>query len=59
MEVAAVASETTLANAKKMRDEEIELLAACTCEYPINRYRNGSGHAADCPTHALWSARHG
>lgn len=40
--------------AKRRRDEQIDDLRICECEFPVRSFRNGSGHASDCPTHAKW-----
>ncbi len=43
-----------LAAAKFQREQRIEALQACVCTWPLDVYRNGSGHASDCPAHVLW-----
>lgn len=40
-----------LSLAKVKRREVIRALRRCRCAYPLVRYRNGSGHAPDCPAH--------
>lgn len=49
--------------AKRVRDrqlaQQVELLTACACEYPIKRYRNRSGHGTTrdgqpCPAIAIY-----
>lgn len=30
--------------------------ADCTCNYPVIKCRNGSGHAPLCPVHLRWEA---
>ena len=31
----------------------------CTCNYPTEIYRNGSGHHPDCPAHKRFCELHG
>lgn len=45
---------TKLAKARLERTRMIELLTICTCAYPIDRYRNRSGHHSECPAHKLY-----
>lgn len=33
------------------RQRIIEKLARCSCSWPVVRYRNGDGHASNCPAH--------
>jgi hypothetical protein len=49
--------------AKRQRErqlaQQIELLTACACTYPIRRFRNGSGHGTTsdgrpCPAIAIY-----
>lgn len=47
-------SDKRLANAKHRREHMIARLQLCTCAYPIDVYRNGSGHSNDCPVHVLY-----
>lgn len=42
------------ARRKAMRRE----LNLCECAWPIETYRNGSGHHADCPAHAEYRRTH-
>jgi len=51
------------ARAKRQRDrqlaQQVELLTACACEYPIRTFRNGSGHGTTsdgqtCPAIAVY-----
>lgn len=44
-------AEDKLKQARLLRRRERALLAMCNCAYPIDRYRNGSGHHPECPTH--------
>jgi hypothetical protein len=53
---------TTHERAKRQRERQLaqqtELLTACACEYPIKRFRNGSGHGTTidglpCPAIAV------
>lgn len=32
--------------------------ADCTCQYPVIRFRNMTGHAPECPAHHRWLAEH-
>ena len=48
-----------LREAAEQRRQEIALLQACQCLWPIHTMRNGSGHADDCPAHALWKRGRG
>src|ERR1700677_3526857 len=32
---------------------------SCTCQYPEVKFRNGSGHAQDCPIHREWLQKKG
>lgn len=41
----------TLARAKSVRLLDKRILTMCRCAWPIQTYRNGSGHASDCPAH--------
>jgi hypothetical protein len=45
--------------AEDERRRIIEQLEACTCEYPLVRYRNGDGHRSDCPAHTELIDRYG
>jgi len=40
--------------AKARRAQLIEVLTACTCDYPSGRYRNMHGHADACPSGDVW-----
>jgi hypothetical protein len=40
-----------LEQAEEKRRGMIRRLAMCRCAYPLERYRNGSGHATSCPVH--------
>lgn len=53
------ADEQQLREAKKLRREIAKAIRACTCAYPLVKFRNGSGHADDCPAHALWKENRG
>lgn len=43
--------------ARAERERDIEVLRACECLFPLKVMMNASGHAGDCPAHALWRAR--
>lgn len=43
----------TIALAKQKRDKKLrstrEIYDACVCTFPLQAWRNGHGHAEDCP----------
>lgn len=48
-----------LGDAKKRRRDLAKILRVCACAWPLEIIRNGSGHADDCPAHALWKENRG
>lgn len=53
---------TRLELAKKRRERDLaritEMLTACNCEYPLTKFRSGSGHGSKCPAHAIYQKHH-
>jgi hypothetical protein len=43
-----------LTEAKARRVAQIKMLEACVCAWPVVRFRNGSGHAEQCPAHLMF-----
>ena len=46
--------EATREEALKRRKQLVEILQACQCTYPVQQFRNVSGHSTNCPSHALF-----
>lgn len=44
--------------AQAIRDAKIAALQRCNCMYPMETFRNGSGHKGTCPVHAAWLKAH-
>lgn len=38
------------------RKRRIKTMRLCECTWPLDTYRNGSGHADTCPAHDAWKA---
>lgn len=47
--------DTVQVEAMNRRKAMVRQLKACTCLYPVKVYRNGSGHADDCPAHKIFT----
>ena len=44
--------------ARRYRADQIAVLEACACEWPIVRVRNMVGHPESCPAYAVWMRIH-
>jgi hypothetical protein len=44
--------------AKTRRKQQIEVLRACTCTWPLDAVRNMVGHPDSCPAYDVWQRQH-
>ena len=46
--------DSDLARAAALRRDQIDVLQACRCLYPLVKCRNMAGHPETCPAYAVW-----